>query len=549
LSIFRAGKEGKALNKNKGTFLNEPGTLVLDSSVIKRQLDALSRPENMHKAVEIIAPIGVGLALGTVLLFARGLPSDWAGLVILAAIAPTVALLVNDTRKLLLIVLVVDIPLGLDIALLGRLGHRGGPPGFLISLMTMALAVGYASWLANRPVGGKRRTYFHKSIAIPALAYLFFMLVSAIQAIEVQFSVFGIFLQIQFLLMYFYISNHVKTWADVRLILTTLVVCVILESSLMLLQYYTGFELSALGIQSQAGGSDIASATARIGGTLGPSNVAATYLATSLAITFAAYLTDGRLVNKKLALIAFFPGIAALVMTQSRSGWVAFAAALLILIALTMKRRIGVKAILLLFIVVVVLGAGFFTQIMDRFITDDHQSAESRAWYNQLALNVITDHMFTGIGVNNMRFVMDDSDYVPLELMGRSRTLIHNKYLSTWMEIGLFGFLAFIWLLLAAGRCAFQALMRAKDAHISVAITGLLAALVAYSMHMTTATFTGRARIQTLWFILALITATSRIAKKTEGVKDPILQSKLKNGQADRIGAQYPDSFHPLKES
>ena len=86
--------------------------------------------------------------------------------------------------------------------------------------------------------------------------------------------------------------------------------------------------------------------------------------------------------------------------------------------------------------------------------------------------------MFTGVGVNNMWLIALQRDYLPLELAGRKQlNVIHNKYLLVWVELGLFGFLAFLWFLLAACVRALRALIHASDAKASITITGLLAAL------------------------------------------------------------------------
>jgi putative inorganic carbon (HCO3(-)) transporter len=494
-------------------------SLEASTSAIKRRLGTWSQLEVTYEVREVIAAVFVGLVLGGVLIFARRLPSEWAGLIILATIAPSVVLLVNDLQKLLLVILVVDIPLGLDIALANRPGHTGGPGGFMVSLMSMVLVIGYTRWLANRPASPGIKLSVHGGITVPALVYFFTMLVSAFQAIDVWFSVTQLFLEAQFLLLYFYLINYVKTQAHVRLILTAQAACVLGESILMSLQYFFDFELGSLGVTTKAGGSNIASASARVGGTVGGPNHAATYLAVSLVIIFAAYLTNGRLINKKLALIALFSGAGALIMTQSRSGWVAFAVAMLIVVAWAVRERIGIRAVLLFFVVVVAVGVGFSKQIVDRFTTDDNGSAEGRIKYSTLAFNVIADHMFTGIGLNNQQFVVEDDDYTPLEMIGHKRTSIHNKYLAVWVETGLLGLLALVWLLLAAGRQAFRASMRAKDSRISMALIGLSAAMVVYTMHMFTATFTSRMRLQLLWFILGLIVAISRVAEKKKDME------------------------------
>jgi putative inorganic carbon (HCO3(-)) transporter len=482
---------------------------------------------NLPRVRAVILSIGLGMILGLTLLFARALPARWTGLVILATLAPTVIILVNDMSKLLLIALVVDIPLGLDIALADQAGHKGGASGFVVSLMLPALIVGYALWLTKKQGGEPITVYLHKDITAPALVYLFAQLVSAFQASSVRLSIAQVFLEAQFFLMYFYLINHVKNWARARVVFTTLVACLIVESVLMLLQYTTGFELAAFGIESQASGSSIASAAARVAGTLGSSNAAATFLAASVAITFALYLTDGWLTDKRLALVGLLLGIAALMATQSRSGWLAFALTMLILTTRALRKRIGTRAILLLGAVALLVGIGFSQQIQERLTTDDEGSAQTRVYHTEWAFNILEDHMFTGVGVNNMWLLALQREYLPLELAGRRQlNVIHNKYLLVWVELGLFGFLAFLWFLLAACVRALRALVRARDARSSITITGLLAALVVYLSHMASDPFGARARPQFMWFIIALIAAVSQLARQgAKRTEDVILDS------------------------
>ena len=490
------------------------------------------------EAMRFLVPVFLGLGLGGIVLLALSLPVQWKGLIILATMVPTVALLANNMKGLVLIFLVVDMPLGLDIALGHRPGHRGGVAGFLISLMTIAMGIGYALWLLNRSTGNKLHTYIHKDIVLPATIYLFILLISAFQAKRAWFSFTQLFLEIQFLFAYFYIVNHVRTWASVRLMFTTLALCVLCESVLMFLQYFMGVELSAFGISSGGYASNIASANFRSGGTLISPNIAATYLAASLVIIFSAYLTDGWIIEKKLALVTFLLGAVALMTTQSRSGWIAFMVAMLIVIVRALMMNIGTNALIALFIVAMVLGVGFSRQIVDRFVTDDKHSAESRIWQSKLAFNIIEANMFTGIGLNNLWYVMDD--YLPLELIGEPRYPIHNGYLAIWVGAGLFALLSFVWLLLSGVRRALRALMHTKDTCVSITITGLLAALIACMVHMLSATFMGRARLQLVWFILTLIAATSQIVEEAERFQVPIAPSKKFKGTGSDPALKLP---------
>jgi O-antigen ligase len=444
-------------------------------------------------------------------------------LALLAAMTVAVLILVRDLRKLLLIVLIVDLPLGLDIVLAKRPDHIGGPSGLFVSLMTVTLAIGYV-YLGSRVRGqDKFELHIHPSFALPALAYLSAVAVSAFQSTEVWFTIAQFFLEVQFLLMFFLIVNLIRNWADVRLVFTTVTVCLLLESLLMFSQYYTGFEFSAFGLYTQAIESEVASAVARVSGTFGSPNLAATFLSAGLAITLSGYLSDGRLVHRGLALVTFLAGLAAMVMTQSRGGWIAALVSLSLLLVLALRRRISTRAGLVVLLVVAILGISFSTVILERFVIEDTGSAVSRIYHSRLALNIIRDHPFTGVGANNQHYFVVEESYRPPELAVARPAAIHNTYLAIWVELGLFGFLAFLWLVLAGGWRTLSAYLGAGDRFAAVAVAGLLAALVAYVLQVLAEPFRPR-RLQVFWLILASTAATCRIVEETDELEEPLVQ-------------------------
>jgi O-antigen ligase len=397
--------------------------------------------------------------------------------------------------------------------------------------------VGYALWLTDSQTDDSSRIRTHLDITFPALLYLFFLLVSVFQAVDPRLSLAQLFMEVQLFLVYFYVINYIKSWGRLRLVLTTLVICLLLESVLMLLQFFFGFEFSAVSIVSRTLESSITSAEARIAGTFTSPNAAATILAASLAITFAAFLTDNRLVDKRLALAALLVGIPALVTTQSRSGWIAFALAVLIILVRALQRNINLRAFLPLLIVALIIGIGFSHQIVERFTADDNNSAQTRIWHVKLAFNILEDHMIAGVGLNNSWLVIKSGRYLPLELMGRRLNVLHNKYLTVWTETGVFGFLVFIWLLLATASRALLSSIHAKSDYKTIIMAGFLAALIAFMYHMLSDPFSARVRVQLLWLILALIAATSRIPESREELKGPAPQTR----EPTRITVLTPD--------
>jgi O-antigen ligase len=467
-----------------------------------------------RKIIETGLPILLGLSLGVMTVFVRGLPAKWAGAFVFALMASVFVLLLGDIKKTVLIAFVVDMALGFDVALQNRGWHLSGPTGFLISLMTIALLVGYTTWFAGQ---SRPRIYWGKSMSVPLLVFMFLALVSVFQSVDVSFSMSSIFLMIQVFLMYFYIINHVRTWPDIQLVITVWAACLALEGTLMILQYFTGISLNLAGVTSQSLRDASASVnTVRVGGTLGGANGAAIWLTPSLAVALGAYLwySAMRLPGRRLMLLAFLLGVGALVLTFSRSGWASFTLAMLVLGSLVLIRRgASRKRLMVVAVFGLVILAIFSSLLIRRFTEDDRGSAVSRKAHAEMAYDMIADQPVTGVGISN--FDLRKFEYVPLELMGVHRKyvyVVHNHYLLVWAETGFLGLFVFIWVLLAAaGQCILWLNSRSGLA-LYLLSASLLAALAGYALHMRTDVFTTRMPVQLLWFMIALITTMNHLA-------------------------------------
>jgi hypothetical protein len=69
-------------------------------------------------------------------------------------------------------------------------------------------------------------------------------------------------------------------------------------------------------------------------------------------------------------------------------------------------------------------------------------------------------------------------------------------------------------------------LLHASNPYISIAITGLLAALFAYSWHMSSATFTERSRLQFFWLLLALIAISAELVRRQDKSSGLVLEAQ-----------------------
>lgn len=462
----------------------------------------------------IILAILVGGVAGSLAITANQAPAKWSLIIVLVSALPAAILIINDLKKLILAAFVVDIPLGLDIAIPDLEWHQGGPNGYMISLMTLGLGVGYAVWILER----KPKARFFPQTTVPILLYMLMVMFSFYQARNVQLSAFELFLLGQFFLMYFYIANHVTAWRDIRFVVGVVIVSMLFESALMVIQYVTGFSFSLGPIASRSYevGASAGAIGLRVGGTIGQPNAAGTYLTVVLLIAISALLIDS-LLDKTLVVIACVLGSMALIFTSSRTAWGGFVLGLLLLLMQTIQTSAGRKLILGTTVGMLLVGMFFGAQIMSRIETS--AADRTRQELATMALNIIDDFPL-GIGANNYDQVMSDK-YAHPNWVGHTHMPVHNKLLLVWSETGPQGLVAFV-LVLAATTWQGARWITAMHSNpqLAVVMACFFSAFISYVFHMQTEGFATRVNLQSLWFIIAMIAAMNRLMLDTEPVTE-----------------------------
>jgi putative inorganic carbon (HCO3(-)) transporter len=206
----------------------------------------------------------------------------------------------------------------------------------------------------------------------------------------------------------------------------------------------------------------------------------------------------------------------ALVLTQSRGGWMGALAAVLVLFALTGRRNalIAGAAGIAVVIVLVVVGPN---QVME-FLSDDALQAGEGAlrfpfrlemWRG--ALRGMVDFPFTGMGLGAFRQVAPL--LYPLDIPpDYPFTHAHNHLLHTAVELGIPGLIAYVALWLLAAWMVVQAYRNARGWRRALA-AGLGGALVAYFVYGVTDTVAlGAKPGVAFWCMLGLVAVLPRSA-------------------------------------
>jgi len=437
----------------------------------------------------------------------------WAADSLLVAIlTPFLALASPRVPRLLLAIVILDIPLQLGThlyyqekdAAVGALG------GLSISATTVALAGLYVSWFIQTSIRKDFSLRSSLQINLPLFLYITVSALSVSVAQDVPLALFEVTLLLESGLLFLYVANVVRTRRDVLFVVSLLLIACLLESVIMTAMRVTVTPSTTWDLPIHLRADWAAHGTfMRIGGTVGSPNVAAGYLSISLALAASVLFTNLPRAYKVLAMWVLGLGSVALILTFSRGGWIALMLAVALLSfgawrrrGLSLKMPIATAAVLLLLLL------PFHSLVSTRLFGDDSGSAESRVPLMNLAFRIVEANPVLGVGANNFTVVMNR--YLSPEFRQGFLFAVHNKYLLVLAETGLVGLLAFLAFLLGAVRKGWQCWRDCEEPLSSLAL-GLTAGIAGHMVHMTVDVFRGRPTQQLVWLIAGLLTAIYRM--------------------------------------
>ncbi len=432
---------------------------------------------------------------------------------VLALLSPFAALRAKSVQKVLLGIVILDVPLQLGTHLFYREADAssGALGGLSISVTTIALLALYASWFLRRLErrGQKARSSPQRNWAL--LCYLGLSALSLFVARDARLSAFELFFLLQMYLVFRYVAHFVRTRRDVLFIVSCILAGCLIEGVLMVGLGFGDVSTSLWGplhirVDQAASGK-----FTRVGGTVGAPNEAGGYLSVVLSVAVSVLFVEVERKYKWLAAAVLAFGGAALVFTFSRGAWTAFVlATILFFCSMGLRKRISFKPLISFAAILLFLYLPFHNEINNRLISDDKGSAESRVPLMNLAFRMIADNPILGVGANNFSAAM--VDYLTPEFRKGFLYTVHNKYLLVWSEIGPGGLLAYLAFFIGILRMG-RACWKQGDPFSSTLALGLTVAVVGNMVHQSVEILQDRGITQLLWLIAGLVVAMQEILR------------------------------------
>lgn len=254
--------------------------------------------------------------------------------------------------------------------------------------------------------------------------------------------------------------------------------------------------------------------TERTSATLANPNVLASYLAMMIPIVFSLLLYESKKSKKKLLLtFSLITMVICLILTRSRAGWLALVGAMSFLLLIEKKKRLAVGLTLIIIVVASILIPSVNARLRTIF---DLIVNKERIYGAKSALQMIKDYPLTGIGVNTFYHV-----YPQYQLPEAKEHLVHahNIFLQIGAEIGLFGVVTLLWLLIRVFKIGWEILRKAKDDYLRALAIGLLASLIAFLIDQEfDSTWWLERLFIFFWVLLAVLLAARNITLENRNV-------------------------------
>lgn len=301
---------------------------------------------------------------------------------------------------------------------------------------------------------------FARAVGLPAVLLFFgWAWVSALHAPEPSHGLLAALNLTKYLGAFLVVARLVRTADDLRWVLVAAAAGLSLQVGMAALQFASGSMIVLPGIKTSSSatmGYNLSYAGGvsafRPSGLLQHPVFLAGYLAVVLPVPVALMLVGPRRLGQRawmLCVALAAGGTVALLLTLSRGGWLALAAAIGFLALTGLHLRLVSRLQLVLAVVLTLVGGAVtvaaYPQILHRITGSDQRSAESRMLMMEQAWSIIQRNPVLGVGMSgyvDAARVHRPPSYAALPPDFRetlSSGVVHNAYLVFWAERGIVG--------------------------------------------------------------------------------------------------------------
>lgn len=462
------------------------------------------------RMLPILVAGGLALFAAEFILRVLSLPAQWVPLLLGGTLLTCAIIVLGNTRKLLLIAILLGVPFSININFFYRdeMADLNAIGGMYLSMSTLALIVLYGLWFLDALGKRTRDTGILSLLRSDFIlcVHLSLMILAALLASDVMLGFFQIVQLVQFFFLYIYLRHVVRDREDVKFVLTFLFLGLVAEGFIMLALRVIGEPITIMSIRARItdGG--------RVGGTVGGPNGASAYLTLLIAPAMGLFLSRVQTAYKFLSLTGVLVGIAGLIVTMSRGGWLGCAVSATVFAFFALRRRwLAPSAVFSLAVGAAIVILALKDPIIARLASSDEGAAYARWPLMQIAGSMIAGQPFLGVGTNN--FAVHLGEYATGPLANEWLSTVHNRYLLIWAESGMFALISYLLFLGVTVRRGWLAYRR-NDPFLSPIALGMMTAVVGFMVHMMVDIHNSGSPVELFFVIAALMAAMDGMTRR-----------------------------------
>jgi O-antigen ligase len=403
----------------------------------------------------------------------------------------------------------------------------GGPSSAGIFLYDIPLIFLLASFIAERI--HRRDSATHLPVVLgPFILFVVWSGFSIANSIKPNLAVIELLWMLKMGVILILLANLIKNRNDLILVIVMLIAGLFLQelvtaSQVYLKRWYTFTgDVETTTLQSTSNPD-----TFRAGGTVGWHNVQAAYYALLVPLTAGLYFGVKSRKIRFVLLGIVLGGILSTAFTFSRNGYLSLGLALATVTFFAWRKRFINRTMLLFATWLIIATVGIIMLIMGRTVIERIKSKvaiDLRFETIKIALNMIKEHPFLGIGLNNFSLAMPQEEYAPEGISELQQTYIggefygiavHNKFLLIASQTGIpcLGF--FLLVIYLAYRYAGK-LLKSQQLFFCTLGLGMVATLTGAVTNMLFDIYNSDLLITVFWVLIGLIFAAHRVMQEEE---------------------------------
>lgn len=380
----------------------------------------------------------------------------------------------------------------------------GGVPGraVVLRLEDILLLIVFLGWLAKMAVNKELGLLRVTSLNRPILIYMSICIIASLLGVlrgylTPKVSIFYLLKYFEYFLLYFMVTNSLENKKQVKLFVYSLIFVALLISIYAWGSHFSG----AIRV------------TAPFEGESGEPNTLGGYLLLIMMVTTGLWLNlSSRKIKVFLSIVLFF-AFPAFLFTLSRSSWLGFIPAFLMLIILTPK---GKTILLLVLFSTILLGPLIFPDYVSERVTTTFMPGKEYTFLGKrLTLDDSTAARVDSWGHSFKKWI--EAPFLG-HGAGSSGAVVDNQYTRFLVEFGAFGLIAFIWIAITIFRNALLNLKKFSQDDFARGLTvGFIAGFVGLLFHsFGAATFIIIRIMEPFWFLTAIVMMLPEISTQPE---------------------------------